>query len=104
MALAKNVIENITSNTVYRYNCHELREELKEIIEKNNGKNFYIYLKLVEHFGRVISQGRSSFVGELDSESIYSLLEDISKDLFLRVKKRKRYNENGEIYVTFFCM
>ena len=47
MALARDVIENITSNTLHRYNCHELREELKEIIEKNNGKNCYIYLKLV---------------------------------------------------------
>ena len=89
MALAKNVIENIATNNVYSYNCHKLKEELKVIIEKNNGRDFFIYRRLVEHFGRVISQKKDSFVGELGSESQYTLLEDISKDLFLKVKKGK---------------
>ena len=34
MPLPKNVIQNMATNNFYLYNCHELYEELKYIIEK----------------------------------------------------------------------
>ena len=104
MPLPKNVIQNMATNNFYLYNCHELYEELKYIIEKYNGKKHFIYKRLVEHFGRVISQTKDSFREELGYDSHYTLSNDIFKDLFCKVKKRKRYDENGEIFVTFFCM
>ena len=104
MALAKNVIENMTNNDCYLYNCHELHEEFKQVIEKYNDKKFFIYKRLVEHFGRIISQKKDSFVGELGYDSQYTLINGIFKVLFCKVKSRKRYEENGEIFVTFFAM
>ena len=53
MALAKNVIENIATNNVYRYNCHELKEELKDIIEKNNGRDFLYIVDLLNILGEL---------------------------------------------------
>ena len=102
--LAKNVIENIAINNWYRYNCHGLRAKLEKIIEEKNGKKLFIYKKLVEHFGRVLSSKKDCFVGELASETHYSLLQDIEKDLFLKVKNRKKYSDNGEVFVSFFVM
>ena len=99
--LAKNVIQNIASNNCYRYNCHGLRAELETIIEEYNGKKLFIYKKLVRHFGRVLSSKKDSFVGELGSESHYSLLHDIEKDLFLQVKQRKKYEKEGKYLLLF---
>ena len=79
---SKNVIQNNASNNCYRYNCHGLRAELEKIIKEKNGKKLFIYQKLVQHFGRVLSSKKDSFVGELASESHFSLLNDIEKDLF----------------------
>ena len=102
--LKRNVIENIATNNCYRYNCHGLRAELEKVIEEKNGKKLFIYKKLVEHFGRVLSSKKESFVGELASKSHYTLLNDIEKDLFMVVKKIKMYDENGKVFVTFFVM
>ena len=100
--LAKNVIENIAINNCYRYNCHGLRAELEKIIEEKNGKKLFIYKRLVEHFGRVLSSKMDCFAGELASETHYSLLADIERDLFSKVKNRKKYSKDGEVFVSFF--
>ena len=77
MSLTKNVIENIATNNCYLYNCHELHQELKQIIEKHNGKKLFIYRIIVELHGRVITHTKDSFVGELWYNTHYTLLNDI---------------------------
>ena len=104
MSLAKNVILNMATNNCYLYDCHEIHDELLKVIEKYNGNKRHIFQKIVEHHLRVLSQTRSSFVGELGYDSHHKLLTDIFACLFCQVKKRKKYNEDGEIYVTFFAM
>ena len=45
MSLTKNAIENIATNNCYLYNCHELHQELKQIIEKHNGKKIFLFIE-----------------------------------------------------------
>ena len=104
MALAPNVIQNMTTNYCYLYNCHEIRAQLKAVIEESNGKKLEIYRVLVSHFGRVISSKRNSFVGELNQEIYYTLLDDLNKDLFMKVRERKKYPKHSNIYITFLVM
>ena len=104
MALPENVCINITTSTCHRYNCHNIYDRLLNCIRENNGANRPIYQLLVRHFGRVLSYSKTSFVGELDQELNYKLLNDINKDLFLQVKKRKKYPGCTNIFVVFFAM
>ena len=104
MALAENVCANIATNFCYRYNCHGLYDQLLHCVRENNGANRPTYKLLVKYFGRVLSYSSTSFKGELDQELHYSLLNDIKRDLFLQVKKRKKYPGCTNIFVTVFAM
>ena len=103
MALAENVCVNITSFCC-RFNCHSIYDKLLICVRENNAANKPIYELLVRHFGRVLSYTKNSFVGELDQDLHYTLLNDINKSLFLQVKKRKKYDGCNNVFVTFFAM
>ena len=104
MSLAKDVIQNMATNICHLYNCHDIHDELIKVIEKYNGNKRHIYQKIVKHHGRVLSQTRSSLVGELGYDTHHKLITDIFGALFCQVKKRKNYDENGEVFITLFCM
>ena len=104
MALPENAVVNMTNNFCYRYSCHGLHDRLLNVIRETNGQSRAIYKTLVEYLGRVISHTKTSFVGELDQELHYSLLNDINKDLFMQVKKRKKYSGCSNTFVVFFAM
>ena len=66
--IAGNVIINMANNYCYRFHCHELFEQLKTVIAESNGSKRAIYKLLVEHFGRIISAKKDSFIGELNEQ------------------------------------
>ena len=94
----------MASNYCYMFNCHKLLKQLKVVIKEDNGKKLSIFRVLVAHFGRIISSKKDSFVGELALDSHHSLLKEIEKCLFIKVRDRKKYPGNDEVFVVFFTM
>ena len=101
--LKENVIQNIAINHNCRYRCEDLRNEFVDIVRRHNGKKYFIFLRLTKHFGRIKSQTIGGFVGELGSETSWTLLDDVNKNCFIKVKDRKKYDEYVEVYTTFVC-
>ena len=79
MPLTQNVFENITTNYCTMYRCHEIREELLQIVEEKNVKEYYIYKKLTEHFGRIVRDNSQWSQGELGADTHRTLLNKINK-------------------------
>ena len=94
--IPENVYINIATSTCCRYFCHDIYDILKCVLETDNSKR-EIYKLLVRHFGRIISSSKTSFIGELNQQLNYTLLNDINKDLFLQVKNRKKYGNSHDI-------
>ena len=101
--LPENVCVNIATSTCCRYFCHKIYNDILKFARENSGSQREIYKLLVRHFGRVISSSKTSFIGELNQNLNYTLLNDINHDLFIQIKKRKKYDSN-DVYVTFFAM
>ena len=78
--LKENIIENIAINYTCRYRYKNLKNEFIDIVRGHNGKKYFIFLRLVDHFGRIKSQTINSFVEELGSESSWALLDDINRN------------------------
>ena len=102
--LSENVCINIATATCCRYNCHKIYNDLLKCIRENDDSKREIYKFLVKYFGRIISHSKTSFVGELNQNLNYNLINDINKDLFLQVKTRQKYGNCNDIFVTFFTM
>ena len=103
MALTSNVIENMTTNYCTMYRCHEIRQELQEIIAEKSGKEYFIYKELTEHFGRIVRDSSQWFQGELGADTCRTSLNEINKKLLIKVLRRKRYMPDGELFVLLFC-
>ena len=99
--LPVNVKQNITTNycTLYRYK--ELYDELFDIVDCHNGKTYFIFKSLVEHFGQIVSSNSCSCRGELVEDHNWSLLDEINKKHLIKIQKKKRYSEYGDLCVTF---
>ena len=99
--LPVNVKQNITTNycTLYRYK--ELYDELFDIVDRHNGKTYFIFKSLVEHFGQIVSSNSCSCRGELVEDHNWSLLDEINKKHLIKIQKKKRYSEYGDLCVTF---
>ena len=102
--LSENVFINIATNYCYMYNCHKIYNDLLKCANENDGSIREFYKYLVRYFGRIISYSNTTFVGELNQNAHYRLINDINKNLFLQVKTRQKYGGSDDIYVTFFCM
>ena len=103
MTLTSNVIENMTTNYCTMYRCHEIRQELQEIIAEKSGKEYFIYKELTEHFGRIVRDSSQWFHGELGADTCRTSLNEINKKLLIKVLRRKRYMPDGELFVLLFC-
>ena len=104
MSLNENVIINMANNYCCRYSCYNLNDSLRKVIRESNGSKRAIYELLVRHFGRIMSSKKSSFVGELNQEFHYTLINDINKDLFIQIKSRHKYTNSENIFVTFLAI
>ena len=102
--LSENVCINMATAVFCRYNCHKIYGDILKCIKENNGSSRETYKLLVRYFGRVISYSQTSFVGELNQNLYYNLINDISKDLFLQVKSRQKYGGCNDVFITFFAM
>ena len=102
--LPENVCVNMATSFCCRFFCYNIYNDLLNCIREKNGSSREIYKLLVKPFGRVLSCSKTSFVGELNQELHYTLLNDINKDLFIQVKKRKKYPGCTNTFVTFFAM
>ena len=101
--IPENVCINIATSTCCQYFCHKIYNDILKCVRENDGSKREIYKLLVKHFGRKISSSKTSFVGELNQNLNYTLLNDINRDLFIQVKERKKYDSN-DVYITFFTM
>ena len=54
-----------------------------KLLKTKNGLKYFIFKKLVEHFGRIIREDKVSFVGELSPDRHWNLLNEIEKSLLL---------------------
>ena len=101
MALSMNVLTNIKNNYCSMYNCWEIEEDLFSIIKEKNGASFYIYMKLVEYFGRILEHDSVCFKGELGRNTHYHLLKELENKMLFKLTDNKKYERNDDIWVTF---
>ena len=102
--LPENVSINMATAVCCRYNCHKIYTDILKCIRETNGSSRETYKLLVRYFGRIISYSQTSFVGELNQDLYYRLINDINKDLFLQVKSRRKYGGCNNVFITFFAM
>ena len=82
--LSENVCINIATATCCRYNCHKIYNDLLKCIRENDGSKREIYKFLVKYFGRIISHSKTSFVGELNQNLNYNLINESIKTYFYK--------------------
>ena len=99
--LPLNVLTNIKNNYCSIYRIWEIEDELFEIIKNKNGQKYFIFKKLVEHFGRIIREDQVSFVGELSPDRHWNLLNEIEKSLLFTVIKWKKYKNVNDVWYEF---
>ena len=99
--LPLNVLTNIKNNYCSIYRIWEIEDELFEIIKNKNGQKYFIFKKLVEHFGRIIREDKVSFVGELSPDRHWNLLNEIEKSLLFTVIKWKKYKNVNDVWYEF---
>ena len=95
--MALNVLTNIKNNYCCIYRVWEIEDELFEIIKKNNGQKYFIFKKLVEHFGRILGEDKVSFVGELSPDRHRDLLQEIEKALLFKIIRWKQYKNVDDV-------
>ena len=99
--LPLNVLTNIKNNYCSIYRIWEIEDELFEILKNKNGQKYFIFKKLVEHFGRIIREDKVSFVGELSPDRHWNLLNEIEKSLLFTVIKWKKYKNVNDVWYEF---
>ena len=99
--LKPNVIENIATNYEYMHGLHDLHEKLKEILKFGGHNTFYLYKLICEKLGRILKDSVSHFEPELNYDQHRRLVKDIEKNHFITVIKRKRYDDYGNMCITF---
>ena len=98
--LSKNVIVNIAKNYEYRYRVYELYNELIHILKFRGHQKFVIFKLLCRHLGRILYFDDICFEAELNYKRYRALVEDIEKIFLVRVNKRKKYSDDGDVYIT----
>ena len=103
LPLPLNVLTNIKNNYCCIYKVWEIEDELFEVIKNNNGQKYFIFKKLVGHFGRVIREDKVSFVGELcpGSNTHWELMNEIEKALLFSVIEWKQYKNVDGVWYEF---
>ena len=101
MALPINVLTNIKNNYCSMYNCWEIENDLFGIIKERNGEHFYIYMKLVEYFGRILEHDSVCFKGELRRNTHWNLLKEMESKTLIKLVDTNKYRGNNDIWVTF---
>ena len=99
--LAHNVKQNIARNYCVMFRCEKIYYEMFDIADRHNGQTYFIFKRLVEHHGRIVSSNSCSFTGELVEDHNWSLLHEINKKQLIKVRERKKYSEYGDLCVTF---
>ena len=99
--LSGNEVVNIANNYGYLYGIHNIHEELKTLLKLRGDDKFYICKLLCRNLGRVLGEGVSHFKAELNYEQNTRLVEDISKNYFIKVIERKLYSQYGDMCITF---
>ena len=90
MALPLNILTNIKNNSCCIHKIWEIEDELFEIIKKNNGQKYFMFKKLVEHFGRILREDKIGFVCELSPDRHRELLQEIEKALLFKIIRWKQ--------------
>ena len=102
--LNANQIINIASDYRWRYHLNEKEENrIKEILIEKGRKPFYIFRYISEVKNFIILSKKLKFTIEIPSEEERTFLEDLNKNCFIKIiKRRKKENilYNDEIYVT----
>ena len=101
MALPLNVLTNIKNNYCCIYRVWEIEDELFEIIKKNNGQKYFIFKKLVEHFGRILREDKVSFASEVSPDRHRELLQEIEKALLFKIIRWKQYKNVDDVWYEF---
>ena len=102
----QNVIQNVADHYVSEYGLMDCLSDLKELIKNHGVEPFYIfrYILLVKNY--LILSKKISYIAEIPSRREYLLLEDLKKQLFIKVKNRRVVEQPlesqylNEIYLT----
>ena len=60
-----------------------------------------MYKLLCRNHGQIMGEGVGHFKAELNYEQNTRLVEDISKNYFIKLIERKRYSQYGDMCITF---
>ena len=99
--LSDNEVINIANNYGYLYGIHTIHEELKTLLKLRGNNKFFIYKLLCCNLGRILGEGVGHFKAELNYDQNTKLVEDISKNYFIKVIQRKSYSNNDDMCITF---
>ena len=98
MALPLNDLTNIKNNYCCVYRVWILKMNFLKLLRKNNGQKYFIFKKLVEHFGRILHEDKVSFVGELSPDRHRELLQEIEKALLFKIIRWKQYKNVDDVW------
>ena len=93
--------EKMATKLSNKYRCHEIRKELYEIIKICDGEKFFVFKKLADHFGKIISSDEKSFAVELRADSNFELLNQINCEGHIKVLEKKRKTPDAELCIVF---
>ena len=102
--LTANEIINIASDYRWKYHLNEEDENgLKKLLIEKGRKPFYIFRYLSEVKNFMILSKQLKFTIEIPSEEERTYLEDLNKNCFIKIIKRRKQENvlyNNEIYLT----
>ena len=67
----------------------EVRPDLIEILERHSDDKYHIFRKILQFKNYLLSSEEKKFTGEIPSHCEATLLDDLSKSYYLKVKRRK---------------
>ena len=83
------------------YSCWEIEEDLFSIIKEKNAEKYCIYIKLIEHYGRILQHDAVSLKGELGRHTHWNLLKKIESNMLIKLVESNKYKGNDDIWITF---
>ena len=87
------VIINQSWHFSNRYDVWEVRPNLIEILERHGDNKYCFFRKILQFKNWLLLSEENKFTAEIPSHPKATLLEDLSKSCYLKVKRRRKITE-----------
>ena len=99
-----HVCRNRVNNILYRYSIENNKENFQKLAQVINKRDYYIYKQILYMIGncRIVSEDSSGITVEIDFYEHNTLLEDITKKLFIRKIRTRKAEERACVVSNLF--